>query len=135
MDDAIIQMIKTEKVKSQEDLQTRLKRQGIAMTQSTISRALSRLNIAKVNGVYALPAITEGASRLVDFLEVRPSGDTLLVLKTSPGNANRVAYILDNARLDGIVGSLAGDDTVFVAVETKRKRASVVNKILTLLQR
>lgn len=135
MDDALIQIIKSHKVKSQEDLQARLKKKGVVMTQSTISRALTRLNIAKVNGIYSLPAISAGDSTVVDFLEVRASGDTLLVLKTTPGNASRVAYILDNARIDGVVGSLAGDDTIFVAVETKRQRPAVVNKILALLQR
>lgn len=135
MDEALIQIVKGHRVRSQEDLQVRLKKKGVAMTQSTISRALARLNIAKVNGVYTLPAIAPGASTLVDFLEVRTSGDTLLVLKTTPGNANRVAYILDNARIDGVVGSLAGDDTIFVAVETKDHRPAVVNKILALLQR
>lgn len=135
MDDILIQIIKSHKVRSQEDLQERLRKKGVEMTQSTISRALQRLNIAKVNGVYALPAISPGESKLVDFLEVRTSGDTLLVLKTTPGNANRVGYLIDNARIDGVVGSLAGDDTLFVAVETKRQRPGVVNKILALLQR
>ena len=54
----------------------------------------------------------------------------MIVLKTGPGNANRAAVIIDRANISGLLGTIAGDDTIFCAVPNKQEQAKVMKKIL-----
>ncbi|MEO6579887.1 MAG: arginine repressor [Sphingomicrobium sp.] len=114
-------------VGSQEELVARLAAAGVGATQATVSRDLDELGAVKLrrDGAigYALPdpgTATPGAATLArvmaewvtDIIEA----EGLVVIKTPPGSANLVANALDSARLDGVAGTIAGDDTIFVAI-------------------
>lgn len=114
-------------VGSQEELVARLSLAGIASTQATVSRDLLELGAVKLKREgsirYVMPDQVEpghAAAKLDRLLSewvdaIVPAGN-LLVLKTPPGSANLVANALDAAGLEQIAGTIAGDDTIFVAL-------------------
>jgi transcriptional regulator of arginine metabolism len=93
------------------------------VTQSSVSRDIAALKLVKVEGAYRrAPAGSAVANpdekRLKeDVLSILPAGDNLLVLRTPPAEANHVAIALDRLAWPEIRGTIAGDDTIFVAVE------------------
>jgi transcriptional regulator of arginine metabolism len=104
----------------QEDLVRLLGRAGHAATQSSVSRDLRELGVAKQGDRYVLPA--ESAPALDDFgavaafvRDIRPAGPCLTVIRTTAGAAQSVAIVLDRADWPDVVGTLSGDDTIFVA--------------------
>lgn len=115
------------RVGSQEELVGRLGLAGIAATQATVSRDLDELGAVKLKREgtirYLLPeeidekhAATKLDRLLAEWvMAIVPAGQ-MLVLRTPPGSANLVANALDSAALPGIAGTLAGDDTIFVAI-------------------
>ena len=123
----IADWLREQRVGSQEELVARLGLAGIAATQATVSRDLDELGAVKVrrDGAirYLLPDQIEpghAAAKLDRLLaewvtEVVPAGN-LVVLKTPPGSANLVANALDSAGIEGIAGTIAGDDTIFIAL-------------------
>jgi transcriptional regulator of arginine metabolism len=125
----IRRLIATGEIHSQEQIVSELKRQGITVTQATVSRDFAELGIVRGvrNGapVYLasddLPGSRDpgAADRLRRLLLDLPlqidEAAPLLVLRTSPGAANAIARAVDLLPLDGIVGTLAGDDTIFIA--------------------
>ena len=88
--------------------------------------------MVKVDGHYKTPSIAPGESSKVDRLEATTAGDNLIVLKTGPGNANRAGVIIDRANIPGILGTIAGDDTIFVAITNRQQQAKVLRKVLAL---
>ena len=123
--EAIRRLIQGGKVSTQEDLRELLADRGFDVTQGTLSRDLARLGARRAPGaeggtVYELPP--EGAAAPPGLLEaldplvrgVRDNG-ALVVVHTTPGAAQAVALALDQARLPEVLGTIAGDDTVFVA--------------------
>ncbi len=109
---------------SQEEIVSRLASAGFEATQATVSRDLDELGAVKSrHGGYALPERPEGdraAQRLARALaewslSIETAGN-LLVIRTHPGSANLVASALDAAQVEGIAGTIAGDDTIFAAV-------------------
>ena len=125
-------MIRDGAVHSQEELQQRLARRGIDVAQPTLSRDLKDLGLAKTAAGYVLPG-ENGATPDVDrearreerldralrewLLDVTTAG-TLVVLKTPPAAAHPVARAIDEAGLEGVAGSIAGDDTIFLATHS-----------------
>lgn len=114
-------------IASQEDVVARLGASGIEATQATVSRDLEELGAVKRRAGgglrYALGEASDPArheQQLARVLaewatSVEPAGP-LVVVKTPPGSANLVANAIDAAHLPGIAGTIAGDDTVFVAL-------------------
>ena len=107
-------------VARQADLVRLLGKAGHAATQSSVSRDLRELGVAKRGDRYVLP--DESAPVLDDFAAVarfvrgiRPAGPNLAVIRTTAGSAQSVAVVLDRADWPEIVGTLSGDDTIFVA--------------------
>jgi transcriptional regulator of arginine metabolism len=123
--EAIRRLIRTRAVATQDELGQLLAGEGFAVTQATLSRDLAQLGAMRVsrpgNGtIYGLEPSPppNGEARLRELgqmvLAVDHS-DALVVIKTEPGAASAVALALDLARLTQALGSLAGDDTIFVA--------------------
>lgn len=129
---AIESIIRTKKVQNQTELQQHLISKGVDTTQSSISRSLSKLGVIKLGGFYQMPGISPGKSTVIEKLDIRCAGDSLLVLKTVPGSASRVAYYIDNSKISEVVGTIAGDDTVFVSVGDKSQQAKAIKKIVSL---
>lgn len=119
-------------IRSQGELQKKLARRGFPVTQSSVSRDLAELKAAKVEGRYVLgtslaeqDAMPELA-RVAGMLRgVKPAGPNLLVVRTVTGSAPQVALAIDLAGWPDIVGTLAGDDTLFVATTGRRDQARV----------
>ena len=125
---AIRDLVDQRPIRTQQELAAALREQGFRTTQATISRDVAELGLVKAGreGIqaYALPprlveAETSGEDRLRKLLadlpvELREAG-LLVVVKTLPGSAHAIAAALDRARWPEVAGSIAGDDTVFVA--------------------
>jgi len=132
-------------IRTQQELATALRERGFRATQATISRDVAELGLIKSNqgGVqtYLVPArVTEaestGEERLRALLhdlpvEVREAG-LLLVLKTLPGSAHAIAAALDRTRWTEVVGSIAGDDTVFVAFADRMSMQRIRGRLASL---
>ena len=128
----ILSLIRAKGVGTQQELAALLARAGVAATQSSVSRDLVELGVIKRNGFYALPSAVPrgGASR--GFVEVEAAGDNLLVARCEPGLASAVAVEVDRAHVEEIVGTLAGEDTVFIAVRGRKEGRAAVRKIREL---
>src|SRR5262245_56160732 len=152
--DTILRIVREERIRSQEELQQSLRRRRIRVTQPTLSRDLKDLAIAKSptgyvatdpGGTAALEPLaaeealtarrTEALDRaLREFaLSVDRSG-TLVVVKTPPAAANPVARAIDDARLPGSAGTIAGDDTIFLAARSSRDAALLFSRLLRPIQ-
>jgi transcriptional regulator of arginine metabolism len=126
---AIAQLIRNEILHSQEQVAHRLGELGFLATQATVSRDLVELGAVKLRRDgkigYALPVDTpppRTAARLDTVIRewvqsIRPAGN-LLVMKTPPGSAHVVGFAIDQARLEDVVCTICGDDTIFIAFET-----------------
>jgi transcriptional regulator of arginine metabolism len=113
IDQLILRLLEEHPITDQTDLLDRLARQGQLLTQSTLSRRMKRLSVQKVQGRYRrVDAAAQGVPE-VSLMEAPPN---LLVLRTAPGFAQALGLALDRDPVPGQMGTLAGDDTVFVAV-------------------
>jgi transcriptional regulator of arginine metabolism len=111
LDQTLLQLIGNERIADQFELQDALARAGKVVSQPTLSRHLTRLGISKRGGRYAPPG--DGSPSALAVISAPPN---LIVLRTRPGFANAVAAVLDHQPLPGQAGTIAGDDTVFVAL-------------------
>jgi transcriptional regulator of arginine metabolism len=119
---AILELIAEHRIETQEQLVSALAAAGIEASQASVSRDIAALELVKAGGRWTAPTaerintdpnVERIAGRLIS---VAPSGDHLLVLKTPPGEAQGVALGIDGFAPEGVVGTVAGDDTIFVAV-------------------
>jgi transcriptional regulator of arginine metabolism len=140
---AIRDLVEGRPIRTQQELASALRERGFRATQATVSRDVAELGLRKASrggrAAYVIPvalrdAEVTGEERLrrllVDLpLEVREAG-LILVVKTLPGSAHAIAAALDRARWPEVVGSIGGDDTVFVAcrdrADCQRVRARLV---------
>ena len=127
----LLEILEAETVTDQDDLRRRLARAGHRVTQPSVSRDLYALGVVKVGGRYRAPAALPEVSPVVAgaTLRVRVAGPHLLVLKTLPGRASVVALEIDNARWPEVVGTVAGDDTVFVALGGREDQQRVAARL------
>jgi transcriptional regulator of arginine metabolism len=140
----ILEILRSEPVRTQEALLRKLARRGIVVTQATISRDIEELGLIKTRAGYQIPATATAAAApppaqpaanviLKEFVREVLQAAALVVVKTSPGNAHSVGVALDAGRWEEVVGTVAGDDTVFIATPGPRQAASVRKKILAEL--
>jgi transcriptional regulator of arginine metabolism len=134
----ILELISTRAIRTQEELSEALAAEGWEVTQPSVSRDMAALRLVKVDGAYRLPPrgataadpderrITEGV------LTVESAGDALIVLHTPPGEANRVAVALDRLAWADVVGTIAGDDTIFLAVKNAVAQRRVLRRVRKL---
>jgi transcriptional regulator of arginine metabolism len=134
---AIAELIRSEPLASQEEVTGRLRGQGFAVTQATVSRDLERMGAVKVKrgGImsYTLPDQLSdsdwAASRLrrivSEWVQSVEAAGNLLVLRTPPGSAHLVGLALDQARLPEVAGTICGDDTLFVALRDGSSAAAL----------
>jgi transcriptional regulator of arginine metabolism len=117
---AILEAVSQEEIGTQNDLVRALKKRGIEATQVSISRDVAELGLVKAGGAYKPAAAENGAHDpempLRTFVkQVSAAGPNLTVVRCDAGAAPRVGLVLDGLTIPGLVGTLAGDDTVFVA--------------------
>ena len=135
----IREILLRQEVRSQTQLQEILHADGVSLNQSSISRAFKRLNVEKRAGVYSYGSSTgpvssesfyEAAS--INLLNLEFSSPYMIVLKTPPGVASRAAYLIDIQEFIGVAGTIAGDDTVFVAVRNEADGVVVYRNIKSM---
>lgn len=138
----IVDLLRNEEVETQDDLRRKLARRGIHVTQATVSRDIEELGLVKTRTGYRLPeAVAEPmaplqptlAIVLKEFLTEVRLASNLVILKTRPGNAHSVAVALDSEPWDEVVGTVAGDDTIFIATPSSRQAEAIRKKIRTLV--
>ncbi|OJH36790.1 arginine repressor [Cystobacter ferrugineus] len=137
--EAIRRIVRTHQVGTQEELGQLLSREGFDVTQATLSRDLAQLGAMRVSlpeggTVYGLEAAPPrgGESRLMELGEMILSvedNEMLVVVRTRPGSASLVASAIDHARLLECLGTLAGDDTIFVAPARGRSTRTLNRKL------
>jgi transcriptional regulator of arginine metabolism len=122
----ILNLIRARPIGTQEALREYLERVGVPATQSSVSRDLEELGVIKHHGRYALPQVN-GDTRGLVSLDV--AGEVLIIAKCLPGRASAVAVEIDDAAISEIVGTLAGEDTIFIAVRDQKSQRAVMKKI------
>ncbi len=125
---AIARLLGQHEINRQSELVALLRAEGFVATQSSVSRDLRDLGAAKLKNGYSLPDRSENGNdeslRLVAELirHIRSAGPNLLVVQTAVGAAQRVAVTLDRTDWPEIVGTVSGDDTIFVATANSNQQ-------------
>jgi transcriptional regulator of arginine metabolism len=137
---AITDLIRSRALASQEELADRLTKRGFAVTQATISRDLEQIGAVKVRRdghlSYSLPdQVREAPSpRLAavfrDWVRSVDNAGNLVVIKTPPGSAHLVGVALDGSDLSNIVGTICGDDTIFVACRSEKASKKLARALI-----
>jgi transcriptional regulator of arginine metabolism len=134
----ILELISTRAVRTQEELAEALTALGWNVTQSSVSRDIAALRLIKVDGAYRKPPPRASPTdpdelRVADgVLTIDAAGDALVVLHTSPGEANHVAVALDRLAWPEVIGTIAGDDTIFLAVKDAAAQRRVLRGVRRL---
>ena len=131
---AIRELLTREPAATQASLVRALENLGLGATQSSVSRDLRELGAVKTAAGYELPsgpdAGDEQVAAVADLLRsITPAGSNLLVIRTGIGAAQRVGLALDRSGWPGMVGTIAGDDTVFVATESAHAQKTLISRI------
>jgi transcriptional regulator of arginine metabolism len=132
----ILALLQKSPVRSQEELASILKRDGIEATQATLSRDIRELGLIKVRGRYRNPGefhpgpSDEGLRRVFEQYVIRTGvSGTIVMIQTSPGNAHSIGAVLDAAQWPEVLGTVAGDDTIFVLLRHGRFGKKVLERI------
>ncbi len=135
----IFNLIQSSSILSQLELVTRLKSEGVNVTQATLSRDLRELNLVKTPQGYRSPeTLSSGFNSnhqrqtISQFMTEVAEAGNLVVVKTNPGNASPVARALDTIGWREIVGTVAGDDTILVATRGAHAARTVRKRLIEL---
>ena len=123
---AILDLVRKEPVHTQQDLVAALARLGMAATQATVSRDIQDLGLVRTGSGYRVGTPVSIASELVLSVTVV---EFLAVVRTPPGTANLVARAIDESGLEGVAGTVAGDDTIIVVL-ADRNAATTLKRML-----
>ena len=142
--EALRMIISSQELGSQDELLEALKREGFKLTQATLSRDLKQLKVAKAASmrgtyVYVLPNDTlykrvttphtlREMMQVPGFRSINFSGN-MGVIKTRPGYASSIAYNIDNNHINQILGTIAGDDTIFIVIKQGVTQEEVVSAL------
>lgn len=142
--DTLRMIISSREMGSQEELLQALQKEGFTLTQATLSRDLKQLKVAKAasmngNYVYVLPNQTmykrvstpvqiREMMEVPGFLSIQFSGN-MAVIKTRPGYASSIAYNIDSSNIPVIIGTIAGDDTIFMVIREGAEERDVVRAL------
>jgi len=137
----ILRLVRAGRVRSQEELRRALAREGFAVTQATLSRDVRDLGLARLvdgkGAYYAQPdegGVRPGFQAVLSALLTGVDGvGPLLVLRTANGSAGAVAVAIDQAGFDGVLGTVAGEDTLLVITRSAKARVRVTSRLRKLL--
>ena len=140
----IRKLIESELISSQEELMLRLKELGVDSTQSTLSRDLKFMKVAKIphkdrGYIYVIPENIQNEQReekvsaiITDTILSIDFSGSMAIIKTLPGYATAVAALIDNENYFEILGSIAGDDTIFLAMREGVSHKELVDALITV---
>lgn len=140
----IVELVENYEIETQEELVDHLRNEGYQVTQATVSRDIRQLNLSKIstgNGKQKYVILKQENNQVGEkYIRVLKDGfvsmdraQNILVIKTVAGMAMAVAAAIDTMKLDEIVGSIAGDDTIMAAVRTNEDTELVMKKIREVL--
>ncbi|GGQ94609.1 MULTISPECIES: arginine repressor [Deinococcus] len=141
----IQEIISTESIATQAELVGRLRESGVNITQATVSRDINelrlvRLPVGKGRHRYSLAQVgqhdnvqNELAQLFQSFVTDVDRGENVLVIRTADGHATGVALLLDRLRRDDIVGTIAGEDTIFVVARTVQDGETLMEELNELM--
>jgi transcriptional regulator of arginine metabolism len=133
----ILQIVRSKGIYTQEELARELGERGVQTTQVTLSRDMREIGLVKTTDGYRQLAAEKNGPELGsvvdDYLQGIRIAQNLVVLKTSPGNANSLAIAIDREELDEVVGTVAGDDTVLVIAPDQQAAEQFRQKILAFI--
>ena len=130
----ILGLIRTQEIATQTRLVKELRKAGFDATQSSVSRDLVDLGIAKMQGAYVVPG-TADPTQTQRLRSIRRAGDSLVVLKTDSGFASAITVAIDKAHIPEIIGTIAGDDTIFIAVNGRKAQDVTITALNQLFER
>lgn len=143
----IVEIIKTQDIETQEELAAQLKQAGFDVTQATVSRDIRELKLSKIAAENGRQKYTVYASVLSDvnfsdkFIRVFKNAvrsmdyaNNLIVLKTLEGMAMAVAACIDAMNNSEVLGTIAGDDTIFCAVKSETDAIAMMNKFKEIIR-
>ena len=136
----LAKIIREQAVGRQTELVAMLRKHGHVATQSSVSRDLRELGVAKMGDRYVLPETAvppkNDFSTLKQFVNaLQTAGNNLMVLKTTVGSAQSVAVAIDRARWPEVVGTISGDDTIFIATAGAREQRELKLRLRTIFGR
>jgi transcriptional regulator of arginine metabolism len=137
---AILRILRSGVVRRQSDLAMLLKREGFEVTQSSVSRDLRELGVLKASGRYLVPPDEISRANgdfgaLSQFVRtVRAAGNSITVIRTTIGAAASVAVALDKAEWPEVVGTISGDDTIFLATADSRAQHRLIDRLNALFR-
>jgi transcriptional regulator of arginine metabolism len=139
---AILDLVRSQPIASQEELLENLEARQIEVSQSTLSRDIQELRLAKSGGVYAVMGVQEPQRTsdesirriLKEFLTDVVIANNIVVVKTGNGHASTVSQAIDDAGWAEVVGSIAGENNVFIATRSERESRKLEQRILQSLK-
>lgn len=138
---AILELVRSGQIASQDELLHGLESKKIEVSQSTLSRDIQELGLAKAGGFYTLVdaeahhADGDSLRRILkEFVTSIEAAETLVVVKTGSGNASTVSQALDDGDLPEAMGSIAGDNTIFIAVRSSKEARKLEKRLRDLIQ-
>ncbi|HEY4368183.1 MAG TPA: hypothetical protein VGN07_13200 [Steroidobacteraceae bacterium] len=132
---AILRIIRDSTVHNQDELVKTLRKQGFDATQSSVSRDLRELGVAKAGDRYIVPQTDSAVAAdhfaaIANFVTgIRTAGEALTVVKTTTGTAQSVAVAIDKSAWPEVVGTISGDDTIFIATEDVRAQRKLTGRL------
>ncbi len=137
---ALAKIIREQVIGRQAELVAMLRKHGHVATQSSVSRDLRELGVAKLGDRYVLPDADVPArtdfSALKQFVHARlTAGTNLTILKTTVGSAQSVAVAIDTAHWPEVVGTISGDDTIFIATAGAREQSKLQLRLRAIFGR
>ena len=146
--EALRLIISSQQLGSQEELLKALQKEGFQLTQATLSRDLKQLKVAKAatmdgSYVYVLPNETmykrvstpssvREMMEIPGFLSIQFSGN-MAVIKTRTGYASAIAWNIDNKRIPSVLGTVAGADTIFLAIKEGTMREELIESLRSVI--
>ena len=125
----ILDLIDSHPISRQDELAKLLGEAGYTVTQASVSRDLDELGIVKVDGKYARLELPVAEASPFGVSAIVPAGENLIIVRCSSGLASAAAVRIDGSRIVEIVGTIAGDDTIFIAVESEHDQKLVIKKL------
>jgi transcriptional regulator of arginine metabolism len=138
---AIVSILREQAVGRQQDLVRVLRRQGHHATQSSVSRDLRELGVMKAGDRYVLlnelreEPVNGDFAALAHFVrEIRPAGASLTVVRTTVGAAQSVAVAVDRSQWSEVVGTISGDDTIFIATQGAIQQQKLLRRLHSIFR-
>lgn len=133
--DAIRALVRTEHIKTQQELVNKLRELEHDCTQATISRDIAEMGLEKTTGGYYMLPEDRRFRRIVGELVVSAEAAmNIVVAKTMPGSANAVGEVLDNSRFEGLLGCVAGDNTLMIVTDTPENAVTIAEMLVSVIE-